>query len=206
MSAILDIYSILLYTCSMAATPSTMLPLGTAAPNFALPNVVTGQTISLETFADKKALLVMFLCRHCKYVQHVKRELDYQGKDIGIVAISANDAAAYADDAPESLKDMAAAESFTFPLCYDETQAVAKAYTAACTPDFFLFDRQRKLVYRGQLDDSRPGNQMPVTGKDVRAAIEAVLADQPINPVQKPSIGCNIKWKEGNEPSYSLSQ
>jgi peroxiredoxin len=195
----------------MAATPSTMLPLGTAAPNFALPNVVTGQTISLETFADKKALLVMFLCRHCKYVQHVKRELatlgrDYQGKDIGIVAISANDAAAYADDAPESLKDMAAAESFTFPLCYDETQAVAKAYTAACTPDFFLFDRQRKLVYRGQLDDSRPGNQKPVTGKDVRAAIEAVLADQPINPVQKPSIGCNIKWKEGNEPSYFLSQ
>jgi peroxiredoxin len=211
MSGILDIYCILLYTCSMAATPSTMLPLGTAAPNFALPNVVTGQTISLETFADKKALLVMFLCRHCKYVQHVKRELatlgrDYQGKDIGIVAISANDAAAYADDAPESLKDMAAAESFTFPLCYDETQAVAKAYTAACTPDFFLFDRQRKLVYRGQLDDSRPGNQMPVTGKDVRAAIEAVLADQPINPVQKPSIGCNIKWKEGNEPSYFLSQ
>jgi peroxiredoxin len=211
MSGILDIYCILLYTHSMAATPSTMLPLGTAAPNFALPNVVTGQMISLETFADKKALLVMFLCRHCKYVQHVKRELatlgrDYQGKDIGIVAISANDAAAYADDAPESLKDMAAAESFTFPLCYDETQAVAKAYTAACTPDFFLFDRQRKLVYRGQLDDSRPGNQMPVTGKDVRAAIEAVLADQPINPVQKPSIGCNIKWKEGNEPSYFLSQ
>ena len=188
-----------------------MLSLGTAAPNFALPDVVTGQTISLETFADKKALLVMFLCRHCKYVQHVKRELatlgrDYQGKDIGIVAISANDAAAYADDAPESLKDMAAAESFTFPYCYDETQAVAKAYTAACTPDFFLFDRQRKLVYRGQLDDSRPGNQMPVTGKDVRAAIEAALADQPINPVQKPSMGCNIKWKEGNEPSYFLSQ
>ena len=188
-----------------------MLPLGTAAPNFALPDVVTGQTISLETFADKKALLVMFLCRHCKYVQHVKRELatlgrDYQSKDIGIVAISANDAAAYADDAPESLKDMAAAESFTFPYCYDETQAVAKTYTAACTPDFFLFDRQRKLVYRGQLDDSRPGNQMPVTGKDVRAAIEAALADQPINPVQKPSMGCNIKWKEGNEPSYFLSQ
>jgi hypothetical protein len=121
------------------------------------------------------------------------------------VAISANDAAAYVEDAPESLKAMAAAEAFTFPYCYDETQVVAKAYTAACTPDFFLFDRQRKLVYRGQLDASRPGNQIPVTGKDLRAAIEAVLADQPINPVQKPSLGCNIKWKEGNEPAYFLS-
>jgi peroxiredoxin len=186
-----------------------MLPLGTEAPNFALPDVVTGNTISLETFADKKALLVMFLCRHCKYVQHVKGELaklgkEYRGKDIGIVAISANDAGAYPDDAPESLKEMAEAESFPFPLCYDETQSVAKAYTAACTPDFFLFDAQRKLVYRGQLDDSRPGKEIPVTGKDVRAAIEAVLADQPVNPDQKPSLGWNIKWKEGNEPSYFL--
>jgi peroxiredoxin len=194
----------------MAATPSTMLPLGTAAPHFALPDVVSGQTTTLETFAGKKALLVMFLCRHCKYVQHVKGQLtriaqDYHGKDIGIVAISANDAGAYPADAPESLKDMAEAESFTFPYCYDETQAVAKAYTAACTPDFFLFDRQRKLVYRGQLDDSRPGKQIPVTGKDLRAAIEAVLADQPINPVQKPGLGCNIKWKEGNEPLYFRS-
>lgn len=207
----LDIPCMLLYTCSMAATPSTMLPLGTAAPPFALPEVVSGETISLETFADKKALLVMFLCRHCKYVQHVKKALttlgqDYQGTALGIVAISANDAGAYADDAPESLKAMAAAEGFTFPYCYDETQAVAKAYTAACTPDFFLFDRQRKLIYRGQLDDSRPGNQIPVTGKDLRAAIEAVLADQPINPAQKPSLGCNIKWKEGNEPAYFLSR
>jgi peroxiredoxin len=194
----------------MVATPSTMLPLGTEAPDFALPDVITGSTISLETFADKKALLVMFICRHCKYVRHVKGELtklgqDYQGKDLGIVAISANDADAYPDDAPQSLKEMAEAESFTFPFCYDETQAVAKAYTAACTPDFFLFDRQRKLVYRGQLDDSRPGNQIPVTGKDLRAAIEAVLADQSVNQAQKPSIGCNIKWKEGNEPSYFLS-
>jgi peroxiredoxin len=201
---------VLLYTCSMAATPSTMLALGTAAPPFALPEVVSGETISLETFADKKALLVMFLCRHCKYVQHVKKELatlgqEYQGTDLGIVAISANDATAYAEDAPASLKAMAAEESFTFPFCYDETQDVAKAYTAACTPDFFLFDRQRKLVYRGQLDGSRPGNQIPVTGKDLRAAIEAVLADQPINPVQKPSLGCNIKWKRGNEPAYFLS-
>lgn len=199
------------YTRGMAATPSTMLPLGTAAPPFALPDVVSGETISLDTFADKKALLVMFLCRHCKYVQHVKQALttlgqDYQGTDLGIVAISANDAAAYAEDTPESLKAMAAAESFTFHFCYDETQAVAKAYTAACTPDFFLFDQQRKLVYRGQLDASRPSNQIPVTGKDLRAAIEAVLADQPINPTQKPSLGCNIKWKKGNEPTYFLSQ
>src|SRR5438874_1947230 len=191
----------------MAATSSTMLALGTEAPHFALPEVVTGHTITRETFADKKAVLVMFICRHCKYVQHVKGELsrlgqDYHGKDIGIVAISANDANAYADDAPESLKEMAEAESFTFPYGYDETQAVATAYTAACTPDFFLFDRQRKLVYRGQLDESRPSNQHPVTGKDLRAAIEAVLADQPVNPVQKPSMGCNIKWKAGNEPSY----
>jgi len=156
----LDIPSLLWYTCGMAATPSTMSPLGTAAPPFALPDVVSGETISLETFADKKALLVMFLCRHCKYVQHVTQALttlgqDYQGTDLGIVAISANDAAAYAEDTPASLKVMAAAESFTFSFCYDETQAVAKAYTAACTPDFFLFDRQRKLVYRGQLDASR---------------------------------------------------
>ncbi len=199
------------YTCDMAATSSTMLPLDTAAPPFALPDVVSGATISLETFADKKALLVMFLCRHCKYVQYVKQALttlgrEFQGIDLGIVVISANDATAYALDAPASLKAIAAAESFTFPFCYDESQAVAKAYTAACTLDFFLFDRQRKLVYRGQLDASRPGNQIPVTGKDLRAAIEAVLADQPINPVQKPSLGCNIKWKEGNEPAYFLSQ
>jgi len=202
---------VLLYTCDMAATPSTMLPLGTAAPPFALPDVVSGETISLETFADKKALLVMSLCRHCQYVQHVKKALtslgqEYHGTDLGIVAISANDAATYVEDAPASLKAMAAAEAFTFPYCYDETQAVAKAYTAACTPDFFLFDRQRKLVYRGQLDGSRPGNQIPVTGTDLRAAIEAVLADQPVNPAQRPSLGCNIKWKQGNEPAYFLSQ
>jgi peroxiredoxin len=184
-----------------------MLPLGTEAPQFALPDVVTGNRITLDTFADKKAVLVLFICRHCKYVQHVKRELarlgqDYHGKDIGMVAISANNAQAYPDDAPHSLKEMAEEESFRFPYCYDETQAIAKAFTAACTPDFFLFDRQRKLVYRGQLDDSRPGKQAPVTGKDVRAAIEAVLADQPVNPAQKPSIGCNIKWKEGSDPAY----
>ncbi len=188
-----------------------MLPLGTAAPPFALPEVVSGETISLETFADKKALLVMFLCRHCKYVQHVKQALttlgqEYQGTDLGIVAISANDAATYAQDAPANLKAMAAVEAFTFPFCYDETQAAAKAYTAACTPDFFFFDQQRKFVYRGQLDASRPSTQIPVTGKDLRVAMEAVLADQPINPVQKPSLGCNMKWKKGNGPEYFLSQ
>ncbi len=184
-----------------------MLPLGTKAPDFHLPDVVTGKTISLETFAEKKALLVMFICRHCRYVQHVKGELaqlgkEYQGKDLGIVAISANDAESYPDDAPESLKDMAEGLQLSFPFCYDETQEVAKAYRAACTPDFFLFDKERKLVYRGQLDDSRPGNNIPITGKDLRAAIEAVLADQPVSQVQKPSIGCNIKWKAGNEPSH----
>jgi peroxiredoxin len=176
------------YTCGMAATPSTMLPLGTAAPPFALPDGVSGATISLETFADKKALLVMYLCRHCKYVQHVKQALttlgkEYQGADLGIVAISANDATAYAQDAPDSLKVMAATEAFTFPLCYDETQAVAKAYTAACTPDFFFFDQQSTLVYRGRLDASRPGNQIPVTGK---------ICGQPSKPSWQisPSIQC----------------
>jgi peroxiredoxin len=208
---LLDIPYMPWYTCGMAATPSTMFPLGTAAPPFALPDVESLETISLQTFAGKKALLVIFLCRHCKYVQHVKQALTtlgwgYQGTDLAIVAISANDAAAYAQDAPASLKAMAAAESFTFPLCYDESQVVAKAYTAACTPDFFLFDGQRTLVYRGQLDANRPGNQIPVTGTDLRATIEAVLAHQPINPVQKPGLGCNITWKKGHEPSYFLRQ
>ena len=207
----LDIPYLPWYTCGMAAAPSTMFPVGTAASPFALPDVVNGASISLKTFVDNPAVLVMFLCRHCKYVQHVKQALttlgqEYQGTDLGIVAISANDAAVYAQDAPASLKAMVAAESFTFPLCYDESQDLAKAYTAACTPDFFLFDQQRTLVYCGQLDASRPGNQIPVTGKDLRAAIEAVLVHQPINPVQKPSLGCNIKWKRGNEPAYFLRQ
>lgn len=191
----------------MARTPSTMLALGTPAPDFALPDVVTGQTISLSTFADKSALLVMFICRHCPYVKHIQHELaklgqDYKDKDIGMVAISSNDAEKYPDDRPESLKEMALELGFTFPLCYDETQEVAKAYRAACTPDFYLFDRERKLVYRGQFDDSRPGNDLPVTGKDLRAAIDAVLSGQPVSPDQKASLGCNIKWKPGNEPDY----
>jgi peroxiredoxin len=180
-----------------------MLPLGTKAPDFQLSDVVSGKTISLDTFADKKALLVMFICRHCPFVKHVQTQLaqigkDYADADVGIVAISTNDAVNYPDDAPDKLKEMAQQLGFTFPFCYDESQGTAKAYTAACTPDFFLFDADRQLVYRGQLDDSRPSNDQPVTGKDLRAALDAVLASQPVNPDQKPSIGCNIKWKSGS--------
>jgi peroxiredoxin len=187
----------------MALTPSTMAPLGSKASSFNLPDVVSGKNISLEFFAGKKALLVMFICRHCPYVQHVQEELarigrDYQNKDLGIVAISANDAKNYPDDAPKKLKEMAQKLEFTFPFCHDESQSTAKAYTAACTPDFFLFDQARKLVYRGQLDDSRPGNGKPVTGKDLRAAIDAALLGKPLLLQQKPSVGCNIKWKVGN--------
>jgi len=184
-----------------------MLDLGTKAPAFSLPDVVSARSISLETFAGKKALLVMFICHHCPFVKHVKAELaklgtDYAGKDIGIVGISSNDPAVSADDSPEGLKRMAADWSLTFPVCYDERQEVAKSYAAACTPDFFLFDGDRRLVYRGQLDDSRPSNGKPVTGADLRAAIEAVLAGRAVSPNQMPSLGCNIKWRPGNEPAY----
>ncbi|PIG90838.1 thioredoxin family protein [Gloeocapsopsis sp. IPPAS B-1203] len=190
----------------MVKTASTMLPLGTQAPNFELPNVVTGKTISLSSFAGKP-LLVMFICQHCPFVKHVKSELanlgqDYANSNVRIVAISSNDINKYPDDAPEQLKAMAEETGFLFPVCFDESQEVAKAYTAACTPDFFLFDADQKLVYRGQLDDSRPSNSIPVTGKDLRAAIDALLAEKSIDSNQKPSIGCNIKWKPGNEPSY----
>ncbi len=192
----------------MALTPSTMLALGTKAPDFQLSDVASGARVSLSTAQGKQALLVMFICQHCPYVQHVKEELarlgrDYAAKSVGIVAISSNDAANYPDDAPDKLKAMAKELGLTFPFCYDETQATATAYTAACTPDFFLFDRDRTLVYRGQLDDSRPGNGKPVTGRDLRAAIEAVLAGKPVSPDQRPSIGCNIKWKPGHEPAYA---
>ncbi|MEK9146831.1 MAG: thioredoxin family protein [Patescibacteria group bacterium] len=191
----------------MAKTPSTMLPLGTVAPDFNLTDVVTGQTISLDTFKDKKVLLVMFICVHCPYVKHVRGEIakigrDYQNQDLGIVAISSNDISQYPEDAPEGIGQMAQELNFTFPFCYDETQETAKTYHAACTPDFFLFDRARKLVYRGQLDDSRPDSGIPVTGRDLRAATDATLADQPVDPNQKPSLGCNIKWQSGNEPDY----
>lgn len=194
----------------MSKTSSTMLPLGSPAPDFNLPDVISGKTITLNDFKDKKALLVMFICHHCPYVQHVKGELakigkDYASNNLGIVAISANDAENYSDDSPENLKEMAKDEGFTFTFAHDENQSVAKSYKAACTPDFFLFDQQRKLAYRGQLDDSRPGKYIPVTGKDLRNAIDAVLTDKPVNPIQKPSLGCNIKWKSGNEPDYFSS-
>ena len=194
----------------MALTPSTMLALGTSAPDFSLPDVVTGKSVTLKNFSGKKGLLVMFICRHCPYVQHIKEGLarlgrDYAGKELGIAAISANDARNYPDDSPPSLKEFAREMGFTFPLCYDESQQTARAYSAACTPDFFLFDAQRKLAYRGQMDDSRPGSGKPVTGKDLRAAIDAVLAGRAPASDQKPSIGCNIKWKKGNEPDYSKS-
>ena len=192
----------------MAVTASTMLALGTEAPEFSLPDVVSGETISLDTFAGQKALVVMFICKHCPFVVHVRDELarlgeDYGDRDVGIVAISANDADNYPDDSPDNLKAMAQELGFSFPLCYDESQETTKAYTAACTPDFFVFDADRKLVYRGQLDDSRPGTDTPVTGADLRAAIDAVLEGKPVDENQRSSAGCNIKWKAGNEPSYA---
>lgn len=191
----------------MARTLSTMLDLGTSAPDFTLPDTVSGKTMALRDFASSKALLVMFICRHCPFVKHIEKELarlgrDYANKDVGIVAISANDATEFPADAPQSLKEMAKQLGFAFPFLYDENQSVAKAYSAACTPDFFLFDQSRKLVYRGQLDDSRPESGIPVTGKDLRAALDAVLNDRAVNPDQRASIGCNIKWKTGNEPAY----
>ncbi|WP_404786591.1 thioredoxin family protein [Altericista sp. CCNU0014] len=191
----------------MARTESTMLPLESIAPDFELPDVVTGELTSLSKFAGAKALLVMFICEHCPFVKHVQDELarlghDYVPQGLGIVAISANDVANYPQDSPEHLKAMAHSLNLNYPILYDETQAVAQSYQAACTPDFFLFDRDRRLVYRGQLDDSRPGNDKPVTGADLRAAIDAALVGKPISPDQKPSIGCNIKWKPGNAPAY----
>jgi len=191
----------------MSLTPSTMLTLGTRAPAFDLECVVSGTRVSLDTFKGKQALLVMFICRHCPYVVHVQEGLarlgqDYKDKSIGIVAISANDAKNFPQDAPGKLKAMAQQQGFTFPFCYDESQEVAKRYTASCTPDFFVFDQARKLVYRGQMDDSRPENGKPVTGRDLRAAIDAVLAGRAVGPDQRPSVGCSIKWKPGNEPDY----
>ena len=193
----------------MVLTASTMLPLGTQAPNFSLTDLTSAtKTISLKSFSNKEGLLVMFICSHCPYVKHVQAELarlgqDYREKSLGIVAVSSNDPAAQPEDAPDRLKNMAERLGFTFPFCFDETQEVAKAYTAACTPDFFLFDNERKLVYRGQLDDSRPGNDQPINGHSLRAAIDAVLEKRPVSADQKASLGCNIKWKKGNEPLYA---
>jgi len=190
----------------MARTESVMAGLGTPAPDFALPDVTTGKTVSLASFAGKKALLVMFISRHCPYVQHVKQELaklgrDYQEADLGMVAISANYVAQYPDDAPESLREMSEELALTYPVLYDESQEVAKAYQAACTPDFFLFDASRRLVYRGQLDASRPKTEIPVTGADLRAAIDAVLGGHPVAEAQRPCLGCNINWRPGNDPA-----
>lgn len=180
------------------AQSSMMLPLGTTLPQFSLPDVVSGNTVSNTSFAGKP-LLVMFICRHCPYVKHVQNELakigkDYAGK-IGIVAISSNDISAYPEDAPDSLKEQAEEVGFSFPYLFDESQEVAKSFSAACTPDLFLFDIEGKLVYRGQLDDSRPDSSILVTGKDLRLAIDAVLSGQTVSSDQKPSIGCGIKWK-----------
>jgi peroxiredoxin len=187
----------------MARTPSTMVALGTLAPGFALPDVRTAKTVRLEDCAGRRALLVMFICRHCPFVVHVQGELaklgrDYQGQEVGVVAISSNDAEGYPEDAPDSLAAQAREQGFVFPYLFDETQAVARAYEAACTPDFFLFRRETdgfRLAYRGQLDDSRPGNGKPVTGVDLRRALDAVLSGAPVSDPQHPSFGCNIKFR-----------
>jgi len=189
----------------MVMMPSQMIPLKTPAPDFSLPDVTSGETVSLADFAGRP-LLVMFICRHCPFVVHVQAELARIGRDygerVGIVAISSNDAAEHPDDHPDRLKEQAAEQGFGFPYLHDETQAVAKAYEAACTPDLYLFDAAHTLVYRGQLDDARPGNDRPVTGRDLRAALDAVLAGQAPSRDQLPSTGCNIKWKKGNAPDY----
>ena len=181
-----------------------MLALGTPAPDFELPEVVSGRTVRLADYGEKRALLVMFICRHCPYVKHVQAELarigrDYQGQSLGIVAISSNDVQAHPEDAPEKLREMAEELGFNFAFCYDATQEVARAYQAACTPDFFLFDDQRRLAYRGELDDSRPRNQILVSGNALRTAIQAVLKNRVPAGEQKPSLGCNIKWRESTE-------
>lgn len=185
----------------MALTESTMeLELGAKAPDFALPDVVTGKTVRRDDFRGQKGLLVMFICTHCPYVKHVEKGLaalgmDYDGEPVSIVAISSNDAESYPDDAPDGLRLQAETMGFRFPYLYDETQEVARAYKAACTPDLFLFDGEMRLVYRGQFDGSRPGNGIPVTGKDLRSAMDAVIAGISVPTNQRPSIGCNIKWK-----------
>ena len=189
----------------MARTPSTMLDLGTPAPDFRLPDFA-GKYVALSDF-KQPALLVMFICNHCPFVKHVRRQLaqlgrDYRPEDLAIVAINPNDIAAYPDDGPANMAQEALELGYTFPYLLDETQEIARAYRAACTPDFYLFGPDRRLVYRGQLDDSRPGSDIPVTGHDLRRAIGAVIEGQPVPAEQRPSLGCNIKWKPGNEPDY----
>jgi peroxiredoxin len=184
----------------MAQTESTMLELGTIAPDFALTNVVTGKMVHSDDYRGSKALLVMFICAHCPYVKHIEKSLaalgkDYAGKALGLVAISSNDATTHPADSPAGLKQQAETFGFNFPYLYDETQAMAHAYKSACTPDFFLFDENFRLVYRGQFDASRPGNGIAITGENLRAAIDLALAGKPVPTEQRPSIGCNIKWK-----------
>ena len=190
----------------MVLTPSTMLPLGTKAPEFALPNV-DGKTVSLAHFAGAPAYLIMFMCNHCPFVKHVAPQLarlgrEYQAKGVAVIGISSNDVAVHPADSPEQMVHEVEAREYTFPYLYDETQRVAQAYMAACTPDFYVFDKDQKLAYRGQMDASRPDSGIPVTGSDLRAALDAVLAGKAPTADQKPSIGCNIKWKAGNEPAY----
>lgn len=183
----------------MAATPSNMLPLGTKAPNFSLVDTVANTSYMLKDVKGEKGTVVMFICNHCPFVKHVNPEIanlgeEYRAKGIGFAAISSNDIVTHPQDGPAFMKETAKEAAYPFPYLYDETQAVAKAYDAACTPDFYLFDADLRLVYRGQLDDSRPGNGIPLTGSDLRGAMDALLQGKPINTEQKPSIGCNIKW------------
>ena len=190
----------------MVETSSTMLPLGTGAPDFQLPDT-KGKTWSLQDFKDYPVLLVIFMCNHCPFVKHILDKLvettgEYQQKGIGVVGINSNDVENYPDDSPIKMAEVAQEKCFTFPYLYDQSQETAKAYHAACTPDFFVFDKERRLVYRGQMDGSRPGNDIPVTGKDLKSALDAVLEGNEVPEKQIPSMGCNIKWKQGNEPGY----
>jgi peroxiredoxin len=190
----------------MAATPSTMLPLGTRAPDFSLPDT-TGEQVSLDDFAGSPGYLVMFICNHCPFVKHVRQQLAELGRDlvrrgVAVVAISSNDVDHYPEDSPQRMAEEKQAAGYEFPYLHDATQQTARDYRAACTPDFYLFDARRELVYRGQLDDSRPGNDVPVSGADLRQAVDALLDGRPPLEQQKPSLGCNIKWKPGNEPDY----
>ncbi|MAT14649.1 MAG: thioredoxin family protein [Planctomyces sp.] len=192
----------------MVKTASTMMPLGQAAPEFSLPDI-NGKTVSLSDFQGKKGLVVIFMCNHCPFVKHLASALaefgrEYQAKGLGVVGISSNDVDTHPDDSPELMKKEAEAQGYTFPYLYDETQEVAKAYRAACTPDFFVFDSDLKLAYRGQFDSSRPGNGLAITGQDLRGACDSLLDGRPVDSIQKPSIGCNIKWKDA--PDYFTGQ
>lgn len=191
----------------MAATPSQMLALGTLLPSFSLPDVVTGQTFDSASLKEARASIVAFICNHCPFVIHIREQLAEFGRycqerGVRLVAVSSNDVEHYAEDAPERMAEEAQQVGYTFPYLYDESQDVAKAFRAACTPEFYLFDGSGRLVYRGQFDDSRPHNGVPVTGADLRAAVEAVLAGESPSSEQRPSVGCNIKWKSGNAPEY----